>query len=79
MGPATIAWNKAVQKRVAAMNVTLNHIKGLKMIGLDKVMATYGQGLRDYEVQVSKGVRNLRMWFNALGNYPRPKLPILVS
>lgn len=64
MAPATAAWNQAIQERVAAMAVTLSHIKGIKMISLDKTMAEYGQGLRDYEVEVSKRFRRIRTLFS---------------
>jgi ATP-binding cassette, subfamily C (CFTR/MRP), member 1 len=62
MVPARVAWNKAVQKRVATASFLLEHIKAVKMTGLSDHMSSVVQGLRTTELELSKQFRGLLVW-----------------
>jgi len=70
MGPARMAWNKTVQKRVAATASVLHQIKGIKMTGLSEAVSHSIQSHRVTELQSSKAFRLLVVWLNMIGNYP---------
>lgn len=59
VGPATSAWNKSIEVRVGQTSGLLAQIKGIKMIGLEKTITDFIQGLRTVEMDVSK--RTLRL------------------
>lgn len=67
MGPARMAWNSKVQKRVSTTSATLNQIKGVKMMGLSDRIATLVQSLRVMELESSKTFRMFFVWINIIG------------
>lgn len=67
MGPARVAWNQGVQKRVAQTSSMLAQMKGVKMMGLSDYILGSIQGFRIYEVNLSKKFRMMVVWLNAIG------------
>lgn len=57
MAPAMADWNRAVQKRVGDSSMMLSQMKGIKMMGLSDFMFDSIQGLRVYELDLSKRFR----------------------
>jgi ATP-binding cassette, subfamily C (CFTR/MRP), member 1 len=53
MGPAGVAWNMGVQKRVAVTSSMLSQIKRIKMMGLTEYVCDTVQGLRELELKLS--------------------------
>jgi len=70
MGPARMAWNKNVQKRVAVTTSVLHQIKGVKMTGLSESVSHSIQSHRVTELESSKGFRILAVWLNMIGTRP---------
>ena len=70
IGPARVAWNRGVQKRVAHTSSMLAQMKGIKMMGLSKFMLGEIQGFRIFEVDLSKKFRWLVVCLNAIGELP---------
>jgi ATP-binding cassette, subfamily C (CFTR/MRP), member 1 len=71
MGPARVAWNQGVQKRVAQTSSMLAQMKGIKMMGLSDYIMTSIQGYRVVEVNISKKFRMMVVWLNAIGESSR--------
>lgn len=60
MGPATLAWNQAIQDRISGVSAILSQITGIKMIGLEQPILNFVQGLREKEISKSKMARIIR-------------------
>jgi ATP-binding cassette, subfamily C (CFTR/MRP), member 1 len=67
MGPARMAWNAKVQKRVSTISSALNQIKGIKMMGLADRISHLIQSLRVAELESSKSFRLFFVWMNMIG------------
>lgn len=57
MPSAQKLWVAAIATRVKKTTKMLSQIKAVKMTGLEDVMTTYVQGLRETEVEYSKQAR----------------------
>lgn len=73
MGPARMAWNSKVQKRVATTSSTLDQIKGIKMMGLSDRISSLIQSLRIAELNSSKAFRMFFVWITVIGKAPSNK------
>lgn len=60
IGPAFSTWNRGIQERVTQVTLMLPQMKAIRMIGLDRVVESYAQGLRDHEVELSLRFRKIR-------------------
>ncbi|KAI0126126.1 putative ABC multidrug transporter [Xylariales sp. AK1849] len=78
MGPARMAWNAKVQKRVSTISTVLNQIKGIKMMGLSDRVSQLIQSLRVSELNSSKSFRILLVWTNMIANASDQLTPIVV-
>lgn len=59
--PAYAKWNKGIQDRISEATATIAQMKGIRMIGLDKVISGYMQSLREREVRASLTARLLKV------------------
>lgn len=60
IGPAFSVWNRGIQERVTQVTLMLPQMKAIRMVGLDRVVESYAQGLRDHEVELSLRFRKIR-------------------
>lgn len=60
IGPAAMAWNQAIQTRVAQTAGLLGQMKGVKMLGLERIIENFINSLRDDEIVASKKQRLLK-------------------
>lgn len=72
VGPALKSWNLSIQKRVSQTSGVLAQIKAIKMIGLEKVMTSLIQNLRESEITTSRGVRQIRIILVSFRKNTRP-------
>lgn len=76
MGPATVAWNQAVQERIGFTSNALSQAKGIKMMGLSGLIRSSVLDLRSKELQVSKKYRWILTRLSILGEFScRVSLP----
>jgi hypothetical protein len=68
MGPARVAWNAKVQKRVSTTSSVLGQIKAVKMMGLSTRVNQLVQSLRVEEIESSKAFRMFFVWITLIGN-----------
>ena len=68
MGPARVAWNAKVQKRVSTTSSVLGQIKAVKMMGLSTCVNELVQSLRVEEIESSKAFRMFFVWITFIGN-----------
>nr|CAC28822.2 related to multidrug resistance-associated protein [Neurospora crassa] len=61
-GPAQVAWNERVQKRVAVTANMLGDMKAVKMLGLTGVLGNIIEGLRRAELKTSEKFRKYLLW-----------------
>lgn len=69
MPSAQKEWNAVISSRVAKTAKMLSQIKAVKMTGLEDVMATYVQKLRENEVEHSKNTRIWLLRLYVVGKY----------
>lgn len=62
-GPAFAQWNSGIQDRVSETLVMISHMKGIRMIGLDRVIARRMHSLRQREVDMSRSARILKVMY----------------
>ncbi|KAB5513252.1 ABC transporter-like protein [Coniochaeta sp. 2T2.1] len=62
------AWNTATQSRVAATSNMLAHMKVVKMLGFQRLLAEGIQSLRRAELSAASKVRWMMVWYNASAN-----------
>ncbi|KAB5582239.1 putative ABC transporter [Coniochaeta sp. 2T2.1] len=62
------AWNTATQSRVAATSNMLAHMKVVKMLGFQRLLAEGIQALRRAEISAASKVRRMMVWYNASAN-----------
>lgn len=68
-GPAYATWNKGIQDRVSEASAAISQMKGIRMIGLDKVVGGCLQSLREEEVHHSFAARVLKVAFYVVCKY----------
>lgn len=69
MPSAQKEWNAAISSRMVKTSKMLSQIKAVKMTGLEDVMATYVQKLRETEVEHSKNTRVWLLRLYVIGKY----------
>lgn len=67
IGKSQAAWIESAQKRVSTTSNTLGKIQWLRMSGLNEIVFSKIQKLRDEELKVSRKMRVLTMWILTLG------------
>lgn len=67
--PAQGKWNRATQQRISVINSMLGSIKNVKMLGLQRCVATQVEDLRNQEMCAAAGVRWLFVAYNTSGKF----------
>lgn len=67
MGPARVAWNALVQKRVSTTSSVLGQMKAVKVMGLPDRVTSLIQSLRVQEIESSKAFRMFFVWITLIG------------
>lgn len=60
MASAVTRWKASIEKRITKTAIIISQLKGIKMIGLERIMTNYVHGLRVAEMDAAKESRNLR-------------------
>lgn len=77
-GPAYAKWNGGIQDRVAETVNIISQMKGIRMIGLDRVIARHMHSLRKREVDLSRSARLLQIAFRLFRKQDRHRMPSLL-
>ncbi|KAL2159582.1 hypothetical protein VTH06DRAFT_2151 [Thermothelomyces fergusii] len=68
LGPRQKAWNTATQQRVTATSSMLGSMKVIKILGLQRCMASFARRLREEELKTASRVRWIMVYYNASAN-----------
>lgn len=74
LGPKQKTWNEATRTRLTTTIEVINQEKSLRMAGMTSTASEMVSKLRYAEIEASKALRWVLVWYNASG-----KLPKLVS
>ena len=72
-------WSAAKQKRIAMTISMLASAKSIKMLGNSEAIQSKVQGLRVYEIDMSKRLRWIMVGYNASGKWTFQQLPDLLT